>query len=263
MKLNEIKLLNENAFPTNKRQIEDLLQELGIDIRNCTIQPDGVVDVVGNINVSFAKFERCLVQFGKVEGNFIWKHSDYLKTLEGFPTEVTGGFDCSFNELTSLEFSPTIVKSFNCSGNKLTSLEYAPMVREGFDCANNLLTTLEGAPKEIPTYFHCYNNKLTSLQYAPRIIGSSFNGGDNPITSLEGISDIIDSVEEFDIWSSTKHITSGGIGLILIENLKNIRLPVDNMIAEDIIRYYLGKPNDIFDCQNELIEAGFEEYAKL
>lgn len=73
------------------------------------------------------------------------------------------------------------------------------------------------------------------------------------------------------------NITEGGIELIQIQGLDNLRnlngtlvgvAAFLNGIADEItpwsiIEKYLGKPNEIFDCQSELINAGFEEYAKL
>ena len=50
--------------------------------------------------------------------------------------------------------------NFNCSYNQLTSLEGAPSEVGGyFWCSYNQLTTLEGAPKEVSGDFTCYNNK--------------------------------------------------------------------------------------------------------
>ena len=52
---------------------------------------------------------------------------------------VNGFFDCSSNNLTTLENCPKIVTgTFNCSENVLTSLEGAPSsVGEDFICNNN------------------------------------------------------------------------------------------------------------------------------
>ena len=55
--------------------------------------------------------------------------------------EVKGNFNCSHNELTSLEGSPEIVGV-------------------DFDCAYNDLTSLEGSPKIVKGDFYCNNNKV-------------------------------------------------------------------------------------------------------
>jgi hypothetical protein len=62
------------------------------------------------------------------------KLPDILKDIT-----VGGNFNCSYNELTSLEGAPkTVGESFGCSFNKLTSLVGAPKsVGEDFYCRNN------------------------------------------------------------------------------------------------------------------------------
>ena len=57
--------------------------------------------------------------------------------------KVTGSFDCSNCNLTSLDFAPDFVGgNFDCSNNNLISLENAPeFVGGDFDCSNNQLTS--------------------------------------------------------------------------------------------------------------------------
>jgi hypothetical protein len=90
--------------------------------------------------------------------------------------KVSGHFDCSYNNLTTLEGTPKEVGGdFYCSYNKLTSLKYAPeIVGRDFDCDNNRLITLKGAPNYINGYFTCANNKLKSLKYIPKQINGVF-----------------------------------------------------------------------------------------
>ena len=67
----------------------------------------------------------------------------YLKELPSILTnvKVTGYFDCSDNNLTSLAGAPSSVTGhFNCSSNNLTSLDGAPRSVGGhFDCSNNAI----------------------------------------------------------------------------------------------------------------------------
>ena len=89
--------------------------------------------------------------------------------------EVTGGFYCRNNNLTSLEGCPhTVGGWFYCYNNHLTSLEGAPhTVGCGFDCNNNNLTNLKGAPHTVGS-FDCRSNTLTSLEGIPKTVGSYF-----------------------------------------------------------------------------------------
>ena len=92
-----------------------------------------------------------------------------LKSLEGAPQSVGGGFDCSNNELKSLKGLPagfSVDIDFRCSKNNLTSLEGLPVgfkVGGSFDCSRNKLTSLEGLSDEfsVGVYFDCYNNPIS------------------------------------------------------------------------------------------------------
>src|SRR5690606_659194 len=82
----------------------------------------GRVDVRGNVNISGKNLKELPLKFGRVDGYF----------------------DCSYNQLTSLEGSPNSVGGyFDCRNNQLASLEGSPnSVGEGFYCGDNQLTTL-------------------------------------------------------------------------------------------------------------------------
>jgi hypothetical protein len=100
-----------------------------------------------------------------------------LTSLENCPKTVGGSFICGFNNLTSLEGSPSSVGgSFICGGNNLTSLEGAPSsVGEDFSCNDNHLTSLTGAPKTVGRNFDCSYNYLISLAGAPKIVDKDFH----------------------------------------------------------------------------------------
>lgn len=129
-----------------------------------------------------------------------------------------------------------------------------------FHCHGNKLTSLEGASRKVNGHFYCFDNHLTSLESAPQEINGYLNCSHNKITSLEGVHKIIHKVGRvFNV--SYNPIKSGGIGLLLIEGLELIisDLPVFHLIGK-----YLGQGKaGLLRCQEELIEAGFEEYAKL
>ena len=168
------------------------------------------------------------------------------KSVADLGIEYNGGdFDCTSNSLTSLEGSPEEVSGdFYCYGNLLTSLKGAPQKVGGyFDCSNNSLTSLEGGPQEIGYDFYCINNKL--------------------LTSLKDIHKHIKSIKgEFDAEYCPK-IKSNVLGLLLIKNLKQVKL--NNKEVQVIINMHLdgGSMRSALECQAELIQAGFEEYAKL
>ena len=106
---------------------------------------------------------------------------------------VDGYFDCSHNNLTSLENSPKSVNEFfDCGVNKLTTLEGGPKtVNRHYYCNTNQLTSLKGAPETVGGDFYCVNNKLTSLVGAPKIVGGAFWFSYNKLTSLEGVPKVV------------------------------------------------------------------------
>ncbi len=174
-------------------------------------------------------------------GDFYCSHNE-LTSLEGAPSHVSGNFDCSLNHLTSLEGVPRHIDvGIYCSYNKLTSLEGAPShVGGDFDCSHNNLTSIEGAPSHVDGGFSCSHNKLTSLKDVHK-----------HITEIKGI-----------VCALKNPINSHVLGLLLIKGITKVRL--DNKQVEEILNRHLGKGRvGMLMAQEELIEAGLEEFAQL
>ena len=90
------------------------------NITNYTINPDGSIDVNGNVDLSYKNLTQLPLTFNKVYGNF-YCNCNNLTTLKGGPKWVGGFFSCYRNRLSSLEFSPDYVGDyFECTGNDLT-----------------------------------------------------------------------------------------------------------------------------------------------
>ena len=119
-----------------------------------------------------------------------------LTKLPDILKDITVGesFDCSGNNLTSLENCPkTVGGNFGCGFNNLTSLEGSPSSVGGFFlCSRNKLTTLEGGPVKVGVDFYCSGNNLTSLVGAPSSVGGNFDCSGNNLTSLAGAPKIVD-----------------------------------------------------------------------
>ena len=89
-------------------------------IINYTINPDGSIDVDGNVDLSFKDLTELPLTFNRITGNFSCSCNN-LTSLKGSPRWVDCHFTCSNNPLTSLEFSPDYVGGyFNCEYNNLT-----------------------------------------------------------------------------------------------------------------------------------------------
>jgi Leucine-rich repeat (LRR) protein len=173
----------------------------------------------------------------------------------------TGNFNCFNNKLTSLTGAPASVGGdFYCSSNQLTSLTGAPTSVTGyFYCFGNQLTSLTGAPTTVTGGFNCYNNQLTSLTGAPTTVGGHFDCSSNQLTSLKDIHKQIKSIGET-LYLSGNPIKTHVLGLLKIKRLKSVEL--DNKEVEKILNKYLPE-GDLLDCQEELIEAGLDEFAQL
>jgi hypothetical protein len=91
------------------------------NITNYTINPDGSIDVAGDVNLWDKRLTELPLTFNKVNGYFTCSYNK-LTSLKGCPRWVGGWFSCQYNQLTSLEFSPDYVGSnFWCHNNNLTN----------------------------------------------------------------------------------------------------------------------------------------------
>ena len=126
------------------KQIHDICKKYGIE--NYTINPDGSIDVSGNVCLSDKNLTRIPIKFNKVYGYFDCSYN-FITSLEGCPREVVSHFYCSANEITSLEGSPEIVYGrYYCNFN------------------NSLITT-KGFPSIVSNDVSIrFCNKLTSLE---------------------------------------------------------------------------------------------------
>ena len=158
-----------------------------------------------------------------------------------------------------------IGNNIDCQKQFLVSLEGAPDIVNGnFDCDSNQLTSLKGCPTRVTGDFSCNDNIIGTLEFCPKYIGGDFYAFRCGLTNLHNIHKHIDYV--FDTFIVSRNpIKSHVLGLLKIKGLQSIRL--DNEKVQKIINKYLaGIPldkRDILGCQQDLIDAGFEEYAKL
>ena len=174
-------------FLTNRILIENWLEKM--NIADYEIDPYGVVNVKGSVDLSKKGLEILPVKFGETVG-FNCSYNN-LSSLAGSPDKVRGAFLCQGNQLQSLDKGPGEVWGrYDCSYNKLTDLKGLPeQLRRGFTCTHNLLTTLEGAPKYMKGAFNCGENPLKRLDYLPEVFRGSYlvNCFNNLIETLEGI----------------------------------------------------------------------------
>ena len=128
----------------SKRDIHSICDEYGIN--DYTINPDGSIDVDGNIILSY-DFERG--ELSKIPLKF---------------AKVTGDFECDRNQLTTLKGSPKSVGgNFYCHSNQLTSLEGLPEIGGYINCRRNQITDFRGVSEFFEGLFYCEGNPIEEI----------------------------------------------------------------------------------------------------
>ncbi len=205
-----------------------------------------IIHAKGDVDISNCGLKKLPAKFNKCERSFACG-GNVLVTLEGCPSIIERGFYCAYNRLKTLENGPIL-----CGGN--------------YECNDNQLTTLKGTPKIILGTFDCSSNQIKSLEFCPEEIEGTGRFGNNKLVSLVGINKYLKKCNSISF--KNNHIEEGGIGLLLIDNLKVVNSSDcgDFSKATSIINKYLdegGGKQFLLACQEELEEAGLERYAKL
>jgi len=135
-------------------------------IKNYSINPDGSIDVDGNVKLYNKKLVKLPVKFNKVSGDFHC-NGNRLTSLVGSPSIVGGNFLCNSNNLTNLIGAPnTVGDNFTSSHNRLTSLKGSPTAVGGnFACHLNSIVTTYSSDTDIEVGGEIYisNNNLLQL----------------------------------------------------------------------------------------------------
>lgn len=149
------------------------------------------------------------------------------------------------------------------SGEDLETLKNFPKVVDGSVFVNhNNLHNVEGCPTTINgSLVISANRNLTSLDGMDKIeIEDSFICNDCPNLKFSKIHKHIKSIGGTFKSNSMK---SNALGLLLIRNLQKVELGGNNKEVAEIINKHLEGERDVHACQEELIDAGYGEYAKL
>ena len=90
----------------SEKEIHKICDELKID--NYTINPDGSIDVEGEV-IILIYINELPIKFNKVNGNF-YCHGNKLESFEYAPKIIRGDFGCEWNNIKSFEYFPSFVK---------------------------------------------------------------------------------------------------------------------------------------------------------
>jgi hypothetical protein len=148
----------------------------------------------------------------------------------------------------------------------LTSLEGSPDV-VGVLIASGIrhVTSLVGGPKEVGGKYSFTNGGLTSLDGIPVKIGGYLDLSNNPLTSLHGINKLKEM--KGNIYLGGCPITSHILGVFFIKGCTGI-VTSDNFDfvrkVATIVNGHISKGRSgLLTCQQELIDAGLADFAKI
>jgi hypothetical protein len=170
------------------------------------LDDQGRLNVTGNVEIK-QNMEELNVEFGVVTGNFSAK-SIKLKSLKGFPIEVTGNLDISRNDLVDLEGCTQIVGgNFIANNNDLITTKGFPQsVGGNVELQDNYITGLFDMPDTLNRDLNIFNNDITNFKGFPRKI-KTCNVSHNKITSLEGLPEELEKLDLYDTDMSDELIT--------------------------------------------------------
>ena len=128
------------------------------------------------------------------------------------------------------------------------------------------LTSLVGGPVDVGQFYQVDLNNLTDLDGVAPFIGTYCSFEKNDISSLCGIHKRIKRCTS--IWARGNPIVEGGLGVFAITGCREIQMNSNEPLVCIIMHKYLaqhidGDKSAIFKCQKELVDNGFEEFAKL
>ena len=167
-------------------------------IKNYTINPDGSIDVDDDVILYNKVLKKLPLKFNKVNGVFNCS-SNELKTLEGSPVEINDICRFNGNELTSFKFAPKIIRGrFDCKFNNIKTFEYFPsFVKGDFYCLGNPIFEIwklfyDRSKIELLNDFDIFRDEDTDN---PVIIMDRLNDflltiGKNPVKKVKGYKNI-------------------------------------------------------------------------
>lgn len=278
--------------PTKKTETvkEDLRDDLekkldDLQIKNWVIRPDGLVDVDGDVRITFSSEKKIPVKFGKITGQFEISHTT-ITSLENSPEEVTQTFTIESNMyLTSLEgMTQKLGKSIIVGNCKLIkNLKGCPksIPEELLIKDLDKLESLEGSPDRVHGVYGFNLKALKSLKGGPTICTDLYSIDNAPVlVSLEGMPKKIEngfiSITNCPNLESLKHVSTeikgnfnfvkcpkvkDALTIFKIKGINNIFH--DNKKLEHILQKHYDNGRDVVECQEELIDVGLKEYARL
>jgi hypothetical protein len=154
---------------------------------------------------------------------------------------------------------------FHCSNGNLTTLEGSPSVVDGDFVVTRLpkLKSLVGGPRVVKGIFAISSDHVVTLEGVPAQVGELYIDHNDKIKSLQNIHKVVKSIgtnNDGKFFCTGTPIKSNVLGLLMIKNLaevKGLEAGVEAIVNKHLV------DKDVHACQEELIDAGLAEFAKL
>ncbi len=244
---------------------------------------DVIVDLQGQDRVSITSINHHLDFLNPFSQRLVIKNAKEVNIGGQFKQEIYSGLPCSFigytkrfdiggNGFLSLKGCPESAAMFLADGNLLYDLQNGPSKLYAcneynvtlYSCRHSSLKSLLGAPDTVDRFF-CDRNHLTSFEHGPAYT-QLFSASSNRFESLIGIHKHIKQCFKLEL-NHCSNIRSGGIGLLLIDDLKTVEHdgcdPEFSSALGIILRYLPKGKSGLLECQEELLSNGLEDYAQL
>lgn len=204
----------------------------------------------------------------EMQGDFLTDKEDIVEWLKKNNLYVHGRttFTIENSKVNLYSHNSIVLDRFTILHGK----DHLPIQFKEINCALTVkhlnITSFKGFPEVINGELGvsgCHN--ISSMEGFPKVADSVMLSGLGKL-NLEGLSNNLQELTEGNFSLENTTIIGGALGLILIKGLtqlKSFHSDPKQQEMLNIIRKYLGRPDDIFDCQNELIENGFEEQATV
>lgn len=258
--------------PTDEASIREFLNDtLGLDNSDFIINDDKTVSLHTDLNIDPVHgqtLKRLPVKFKEIDGD-VWINNCSLETLIGLPE---------------------VVESLYLINTRIKDLRFAPKVFFGDLVINNNrnLSSLTGCPAEVPGDFSCCDNhELKSLEGGPKKVGKSYKIDTcNALKSIDGIAETIgkhlsicnnralDNLEginkkvkscggKLDV--SGNYFTHSIMGVVVLKGITSLEYKFGGKASKafEIIFKCRDEGKDALECQDLLIDAGLQDFAKL
>lgn len=132
------------------------------------------------------------------------------------------------------------------------------------------ISSMHGGPDKIEDQYNLGFNYLSTFDYAPSFVGGTVSLNGNSFSHLHNIHKHFKHIGQL-LHCERMTIRSHVLGIMLIEGLQGVRFscPQSKMLnqkllqVQEIINKHLKGARDIHECQQELIDVGLPEYARL